>query len=465
MSLTALGDPAPVFDVAAPALQFPPRPIWYGLVPATEVDAVLRNGLWPTSQYAYPDLTGRAPGLVYLITAEVLVWGEAWTNTPIPRQGHAIIAVNLAGINPALLCLDGVDGPDRHTTTASTAASPVADRAALNHRDGIAVRGRIAPERLVAVPADSQHRLVEWEALMHSFLDGTGWALPPVSSALAAPAPPPVSVARPASPLIAAPAPSPTLPGSLARPRLYVGAPEPSWLGRFDFPMLVSRARLARLVRKLPTAISPWMLDSAGYNHVRRHGRWLITAEQYAEEVQFWMQTIGRLVAAAPQDWMCEEDALVRTRKSIPEHQELTTANVLQLRELAPTVPWMPVLQGWRGSDYLRHVEIYAAAGIDLTREPCVGVGSICRRSNPIFIALLIDKLAALGLRLHGFGVKIQGLELCGEHLMSVDSASWSYHARRAHAKRPGCTHADCRNCPAYAAAWRAELIERGLVW
>ncbi|MFI6884012.1 deazapurine DNA modification protein DpdA family protein [Streptosporangium canum] len=48
---------------------------------------------------------------------------------------------------------------------------------------------------------------------------------------------------------------------------------------------------------------------------------------------------------------------------------------------------------------------------------------------------------------------------------MSVDSAPWSYHARRAHAKRPGCTHADCRNCPAYAAAWRAELIERGLAW
>ncbi|WP_433358631.1 DUF7221 family queuine tRNA-ribosyltransferase-like protein [Streptosporangium sp. CA-115845] len=463
MSPTALGSAAPALEATAPAPPLLPHPIWYGIVPAAEVDTVLRTGLWPTSQYDYPDLTSRAPGHVYLITAEVLVWGEAWTNTPIPQQGHAIIAVNLTGINPALLCLDGFDAPDHHTT--ATAVPSVADAAAVSHRDGIAVRGRIAPERLVVVPADRQHRLVEWEALMRSFLDGTGWALPPVVSAPTAPALPPlIATARPASPPTAVSDSGPAPPGSPARPRLYVGAPDPSWLGRFDFPMLVSRARLARLVRRFPIALAPWVLDSGGYNHLRKNRRWLITPEQYAEEVQFWMQAIGRMVAAAPQDWMCEEDALAQTGKSIPEHQELTTANLLRLRELAPTVPWMPVLQGWRRGDYLRHVEMYAAAGIDLTREPCVGVGSICSRQNSITIALLIEQLAALGLRLHGFGVKIKGLELCGEKLMSVDSAAWSDHARYQHDKLPSCTHADCRNCPEYAAAWRADLIERELV-
>ncbi|MBG0825862.1 hypothetical protein HS048_34835 [Planomonospora sp. ID91781] len=441
-----------------------PRPIWYGIVPAAEVDTVLHTGLWPTSQYDYPDLTSRAPGHVYLVTADVLVWGEAWTGTPVPQQDHAIIAVNLTGIRAALLCPDGFEVPDHHTTAIAAPAPPMADATAALHRDGITIRGHIAPERLVAVPADRQHRLIEWEALMRPFLDGTGWALPPARAAHAAPAPKPLITADHPAPPAAPAAPGPAPPQSPARPRLYVGAPDPSWLGRFDFPMLVSRARLSRLVRKFPTAITEWMLDSSGYNHIRKHGRWVITAEQYAEEVQFWMEAIGRMVAAAPLDWMCEEDALRQTGKSISAHQELTTANLLRLRELAPAVPWMPVLQGWRRSDYLRHIEMYAAAGIDLTREPRVGVGSICRRQNSISIALLIDELAELGLRLHGFGVKIGGLEMCGEKLMSADSAAWSDHARHQRDKLPGCTHADCRNCPAYAAVWRDDLIDRGLV-
>ncbi|MGW0443752.1 deazapurine DNA modification protein DpdA family protein [Streptosporangium sandarakinum] len=462
MSSTLLGRAAPARETSAPAPPSLHRPIWYGIVPATEVDRVLRTGLWPTSQYDYPDLTSRAPGHVYLVTADVLVWGEAWTGTPIPQQDHAIIAVNLTGINPALLCPDGFDAPDHHTTTTATPAPSAAATTVAPHRDGIAIRGHITPERLVAIPADRQHRLVEWEILMRPFLDGTGWALPPVRATHAAPAPPPlIATTRPAPPSTAA---GPAPPQSSVRPRLYVGAPEPSWLGRFAFPMLVSRARLARLVRKFPTALASWMLDSSGYNHIRKHGRWMITPEQYAEEVQFWMEAIGRMVAAAPLDWMCEEDALRQTGKSIPEHQELTTANLLRLRELAPAVPWMPVLQGWRRSDYVRHIEMYAAAGIDLTREPRVGVGSICRRQNSVSIALLIDELAARGLRLHGFGVKIGGLEMCGEKLVSVDSAAWSDHARHQHDKLPDCTHADCRNCPAYAAAWRDDLIDRELV-
>jgi hypothetical protein len=45
---------------------------------------------------------------------------------------------------------------------------------------------------------------------------------------------------------------------------------------------------------------------------------------------------------------MCEPVMLARTGLSIREHQER-----IRLRELAPDVPFAPVLRGWRLADYV----------------------------------------------------------------------------------------------------------------
>lgn len=73
---------------------------------------------------------------------------------------------------------------------------------------------------------------------------------------------------------------------------------------------------------------------------------------------------IGRLDWAAPQDWMCEPHMLQKTGMSIAEHQSRTTLSVLELRRMldGEGVPIVPVLQGWRLDDYLRHVEQYRTA-------------------------------------------------------------------------------------------------------
>jgi hypothetical protein len=42
-----------------------------------------------------------------------------------------------------------------------------------------------------------------------------------------------------------------------------------------------------------------------------------------------------------------------RTGLSVSEHQHRTVASCLHLRELAPTLPFIPVLQGWHLADYL----------------------------------------------------------------------------------------------------------------
>ncbi|WP_157762789.1 deazapurine DNA modification protein DpdA family protein [Nocardia yamanashiensis] len=135
-------------------------------------------------------------------------------------------------------------------------------------------------------------------------------------------------------------------------------------------------------------------------------------------------------------------------------------ANLLELRDLAADLPIMPVLQGWQVGDYLRCAQMYLDAGIDLTSEPIVGVGSVCRRQSSrdaaeIF-ATLHDQLP--GIRMHGFGVKTEGLGRYGDLLASADSCSWSKAAEH-EPPLPGCTHQHCQNCLRYALRWRDRVL------
>ena len=150
---------------------------------------------------------------------------------------------------------------------------------------------------------------------------------------------------------------------------------------------------------------------------------------------------------------------LARTGLSVTEHQHRTVENYLALRQLAPSLPFIPVVQGWRLPDYLACVDLYASAGVDLAALPRVGLGSVCRRQSTAEIAVIVTILAARGLRLHGFGIKTSGLRLYGHLLASADSMAWSYAARRAPAL-PGCTgHRNCANCLTYATAWRSRIL------
>lgn len=113
---------------------------------------------------------------------------------------------------------------------------------------------------------------------------------------------------------------------------------------------------------------------------------------------------------------------------------------------------------GWTLADYLRCVDMYSAVGIDLTREPLVGVGSICSRQSTTQVAQIIWELADLGLRLHGFGVKRSGICQLAGALVSADSMAWSFRARRDQ-PLPGCKHRKCTNCIRYATHWRTRLL------
>lgn len=243
--------------------------------------------------------------------------------------------------------------------------------------------------------------------------------------------------------------------------RFYLGTDNPAWLARTAVPLFVSHRRLAGR-KTYPRAAGTWALDSGGFTEVSTHGRWLTTPEEYVSAARTYRDEIGGLAWAAPQDWMCEPWITEKTGMTVAQHQALTVANYLRLRDLAPDVPFAPVLQGWEYDDYDRCVELYDRAGVDLAAEPVVGVGSVCRRQSTGAIAEVFTRLHAYGLRLHGFGVKTVGLSRYGWALASADSMAWSYTARRQNIRLEGCTHRSvrCSHCLRWALRWRERVLK-----
>lgn len=243
--------------------------------------------------------------------------------------------------------------------------------------------------------------------------------------------------------------------------QFYLGTDMPGWLWKHDIPLFVSHRRLDRFVNLKP-ALSEWCLDSGGFTELSTYGRWTTTAKDYIAAIRRYQDGIGKLNWAAPQDAMCEPWILEKSKAwlggTVEAHQRWTVDNFLTLRELAPDIPFIPVLQGWRLADYLRIVDMYEKAGVDLASYPTVGIGSVCRRQATEEIAQILGELSAFDLKMHGFGVKAAGIGLYGWLLHSADSMAWSYGGRFI---KP-CPHkgvASCAHCFDHAMSWRADVL------
>lgn len=240
--------------------------------------------------------------------------------------------------------------------------------------------------------------------------------------------------------------------------QFFLGAHQPDWLARSTVPLFVSRVRLEGR-RTLPRASCDWALDSGGFSELSAHGRWRVSPEEYVAEVRRYRDEIGRMQWAAIQDWMCEPWIIEKTGLSVDEHQRRTVENYERMLDLAPEVPWCPVIQGWSVWSYLRHLDLYRERGHRLEELPIVGVGSICRRQATTSAYVALGLLHAEGLTLHGFGFKKDGLRAAHGRLESADSMAWSFNARRNHNHCQGCTKKGCGNCLDAALWWRDELL------
>lgn len=233
-----------------------------------------------------------------------------------------------------------------------------------------------------------------------------------------------------------------------------------SWVATSGIPLFISRRQLEKR-RKLPRARARWALDSGGFTELTKFGRWELTAREYVALVRRFRDEVGNLDWAAPMDWMCEVEQLHRTWLSVPQHVERTVNNFLELRSLAPDLPIIPVLQGLRMEDYAVCLRLYEKAGVDLRKEKAVGLGSVCRRQASDEVVEFAEEMSKYGLRLHGFGFKIEGLKKAQNFFVSADSMAWSYGARRSEEYEGHCPEGknSCSNCLHEALDWRRKLL------
>lgn len=238
----------------------------------------------------------------------------------------------------------------------------------------------------------------------------------------------------------------------------YLGAHQANWLADTTVPLFVSHRRL-RCRRTFPRASAPWALDSGAFSEISSLGRFETTPLEYVTAVRRYRDEIGSLDWAAPQDHMCEPWVLAASHlaDTVAQAQLYTVDNYLTLKSIDDRLPIIPVLQGQTVADYVAHVAMYDAAGINLEAEQTVGVGSVCRRQATDDIAQIIATLS-VDLRLHGFGVKSSGIARYGWMLASADSMAWSYRGRHI---RP-CPHtgaAACAHCRPHALEWRRRVL------
>ncbi|MEU5973667.1 hypothetical protein [Streptomyces sp. NPDC047315] len=249
--------------------------------------------------------------------------------------------------------------------------------------------------------------------------------------------------------------------------RFYLTTHKKHWLRETPVDLFLKSEHLAASVKPL-RAIGRYAVDSGGFMELKDKGAWTRPPRQYVQDLRRIWEHVGPYDWAAQQDWMCEEAIIhggtfngqhfVGTHLSVAEHQRRTVANFLELRSLAPELRIAPVLQGRSIPEYERCVELFENAGVDLRREPVVGLGSVCRLQSTREGAAIVTAMAAHGFRLHGFGFKTLGLSRVGHLLASADSAAWSTHARH-RPPLPDHTHKNCANCIDYALMWRNRVI------
>ena len=222
-----------------------------------------------------------------------------------------------------------------------------------------------------------------------------------------------------------------------------------------DIPIMVSDLRLKRVAR-LKRAGAAVMIDSGSFT-IHDQGKEFDPPALYAERIQRYMDEIGGVASAAIYGEMCEAPILAKTGSTIERNQHMTVESYCTLSQLAPEVPWLAELQGWREDDYHRCADLYEAAGVDLTALPRVGLGTICRREGTEEARQIARSIAARGIKLHGFGVKDP--KSLDSAFLSADSFAWSYGARK---RTRECPHGIVRwerNCPEFLRNWRNKIL------
>lgn len=198
-----------------------------------------------------------------------------------------------------------------------------------------------------------------------------------------------------------------------------------------DVPYMLPASSWSRKRMKpprLPAHVRHTAADCGGYVATKIWGEYRYSPAQYVD----WLGSF-RPDWAAMMDYCCEPDLPVVTR----ERQAKTTAQAYHFWTEYQRVPWVwvPTVQGWDVSDYLRHAkelrplidEMVEYYGRDSAFR--VGIGTLCRRAKSDTIRAVVRAVAweLPGVPLHLWGVKQRALNAAlAWRIASVDSAAWN---------------------------------------
>lgn len=172
-------------------------------------------------------------------------------------------------------------------------------------------------------------------------------------------------------------------------------------------------------------------IDSGGYSLLKNGGDYQTSNQEYLDYVEQYGPELFTL-----RDYPCEPDLLQNRKKTVHEHQQLTTTNHRELlnsieRRGIESQP-VTVIQGWKPHEYLVHLDELRQNGL-LTEY--VGIGSVCRRHQTTRISKIIHTVRRelpQKYKLHAFGVKTRVLKSpqTMDALDSADSTAYDYRTR-----------------------------------
>lgn len=209
-------------------------------------------------------------------------------------------------------------------------------------------------------------------------------------------------------------------PSDLSRQRLLPGA----------HGMLVAsslwRPKTARLGYRQPPfgVLASLVLDSGGFNAARKWGQYPWSVDAYATLAQRYADGPCPLAWVAVMDYACEHGV---DREQLATNQQriaATVDNARRCREQAPTLPWLPVIQGWTLDEYAQSIDLYTQAGFPLAYA---GLGTMCGR--PVREACAILRALAEHYphqRYHVFGMHLGVLD---DHDAAAVVESWDSYA------------------------------------
>ena len=190
-------------------------------------------------------------------------------------------------------------------------------------------------------------------------------------------------------------------------------------------------------VPTIPVCMTHVAADCGGFVATKKWGKYRYSPEQYVQ----WLDAIHPEWAAR-MDYCCENEITSGKPGIVRERQQLTTGMAYRLWDDYRDKPWVwvPTIQGWNVSDYIRHVgdmlpliremqEFYEARGQGHIFR--VGIGTLCARASAEMIREVVMHVAKLmpGARLHLWGVKLGVFKspiALPEQVVSADSAAWN---------------------------------------